>query len=80
MTIKPYKIWTLLKLKNGNQKIVRVGYVKFTLIEHVFLKKVKKPELSFTDQVILYNVLKTLIVSQNISAISKKHSLHQDKT
>ena len=35
MTIKPYKIWILLKLKlkNGNQKIVRAGYVKFTLIE-----------------------------------------------
>ena len=35
MTIKPYKIWMLLKLKlnNGNQKIVRAGYVKFTLIE-----------------------------------------------
>ena len=35
MNIKPYKIWILLKLKfkNGNQKIVRDGYVKFTLIE-----------------------------------------------
>ena len=35
MTIKPYKIWILLKLKlkNENQKISRVGYVKFTLIE-----------------------------------------------
>ena len=34
MTIKPYKIWILLKLKlkNGSQKIVHVGYVKFTLI------------------------------------------------
>ena len=35
MTIKPYKISILLKLKlkNGNQKFVRVGFVKFTLIE-----------------------------------------------
>ena len=35
ITIKPYKIWILLKskLQNGNQKIARVGYVKFTLIE-----------------------------------------------
>ena len=35
MNIKPYKIWILLKLKlnNGNQKIVCIGYVKFTLIE-----------------------------------------------
>ena len=35
MTIKPNKIWILLKLelKNGNQKTARVGYVKFTLIE-----------------------------------------------
>ena len=34
MTIKPCKIWTLLKLKlkNGSQKIVHVRYVKFTLI------------------------------------------------
>ena len=35
MTIKQYKIWILLKLKlkNGNQKIASVGYVKFTIIE-----------------------------------------------
>ena len=35
MTIKQWKIWILLKLKlqNENQKIVRVGYVKFTMIE-----------------------------------------------
>ena len=35
MTIKPYKIWILLKLKlkNGNQKIAHVGYVNFKLIE-----------------------------------------------
>ena len=35
MTMKLYKIWILskLELKNGNQKIVRVGYVKFTLVE-----------------------------------------------
>ena len=35
MTIKPYTIWIFLKLKlkNGNQKIARVGYVKLTLIE-----------------------------------------------
>ena len=35
MTIKPYKIWTLLKLKlkNRNQKLAPVGYVKFTLIK-----------------------------------------------
>ena len=35
MTIKQYKIWILLKLKlkDGYQEIVRVGYVKFTLIE-----------------------------------------------
>ena len=35
MTMKLYKIWirSKLKLKNGNQKIVRVGYVKFTLVE-----------------------------------------------
>ena len=54
MTIKPDKIWILLKLKlkNGNQKIVSVGYVKCTLIEYVFFKKVKKPELFFTKQVI----------------------------
>ena len=43
MAIKPYKIWLLLKLKlkNENQKIFRAGYVKFTLIEQVFFKKVK---------------------------------------
>ena len=47
MTMKSYKIWILLKLnlKIGNQKIVCVGYVRFTLIEYVFFKKVKKPEL-----------------------------------
>ena len=56
MTIKQYKIWILLKLKlkNGYQEIVRVGYVKFTLIEQVFFKKTKKSELFFifyrTDQ------------------------------
>ena len=35
MSIKPNKIMILLKLKlkDGNQKIARVGYVKFTLIE-----------------------------------------------
>ena len=62
MTIKPYKIWIRLKLKlkGRNQKIVRVGFVNFTLIEQVFFKKVKKPELFFTEQVILLNVLKTL--------------------
>ena len=62
MTIKQYKIWILLKLKlkNGNQKIVRVGYVKSTLMQQVFFKKVKKPELFFAEQVSLYNVLKTL--------------------
>ena len=61
MTIKPYTIWIFLKLKlkNGNQKIARVGYVKFTFIEYVFFKNVKKPKLFFTEQVILYNVLKT---------------------
>ena len=54
MTIKPEKIWILLKLKlkNGNQKIVRVGYLKCILIEYVFFKKFKKPELFFTKQVI----------------------------
>ena len=54
MTIKPYKIWILLKLKlkNGNQKIARVGYVKFTLIEKVFFKKAKKPKLFFTEHCI----------------------------
>ena len=41
MIIKLYRIWILLKLrlKNGNQKIVLVGYVKFPLIEQDFLKK-----------------------------------------
>ena len=35
ITIKPYKIWILLKLelKNGNEKIVRASYVKLTLAE-----------------------------------------------
>ena len=35
MNLKPYKIWILLKLKlkTGNQKIARVGYEKFTLIQ-----------------------------------------------
>ena len=62
MTIKPFKIWIplKLKLKNGNQKIARVDYVKFTLIEQVLFKKVKKPELFFTEQVILHKILKTL--------------------
>ena len=55
-------MWMLLKLKlkNGSQKMVCVGYVKSTLIQQVFFKKVKKPELLFAEQVSLYNVLKTL--------------------
>ena len=62
MTIKPYKICVLLKskLKDGTHKIARVCYVKFTLIEQVYFKKVKKAELFFTEQVILYNALKKL--------------------
>ena len=51
---KTIQIWILLKLKlkNGNQKIARVGYVKFTLIEKVFFKKAKKPKLFFTEHCI----------------------------
>ena len=40
MTIKPYKIWILLKLKlkNGNQKIVRVGYVIYVgYVTHTYM-------------------------------------------
>ena len=40
MTIKPYKIWMLLKLKlkSGNQKIVRVGYVIYVgYVTHTYI-------------------------------------------
>ena len=45
MTIKPYKIWTLLKLKikNENQKIVCVHYVK----GRFSLKKLKSLNYSY---------------------------------
>ena len=54
MTIKPYKIWMLLKLKlkSGNQKIVRVGYVIYVgYVTHtyIWLARNKEWTLSATN-------------------------------